>query len=255
MFRRTEQGTDETPTRDEHAYEDNWYRSLKALAEHRAAEEEADLDEPATEAVEANGQGSVAEEPGPEVGSPADAGPASDGSTVAGSEVTLDQMEARLEEVGPQPVDDLPPAVEPHVLAEQPDVGWSEPETTQAEQPDVGWSEPETTQVEEPDVGWSEPETTQVEQPDVGWSPTTNEVEELTVRADHIIERLRTLREADGLEPSPADEVGPTDPDRVAANEELGTRAQNLLERLRTLRSLNDAEGRGSEPGDPQAWG
>ena len=237
MFRRTEQDTDEAPARDEHAYEDNWYRSLKALAEHRAAEEEADLDEATTEAVDANGQGPAAEEPGPEAGSPAaeepdpeagspaDAGPASDGPEVAGSEVILDQMEARLGEAGLQPVDDLPPTEEPQVRAE------------------------------EPDVGWSEPETTRVDQPDVGWSPTTSEVEELTVRADHIIERLRTLREADGLEPSPADEVGPTDPGRVASHEELGTRAQNLLERLRTLRSLNDAEGRGSEPGDPQAWG
>ena len=43
-------GADESKrdaSRDEHAYEDSWYRSLKALAEYRASESPEEANEPA----------------------------------------------------------------------------------------------------------------------------------------------------------------------------------------------------------------
>jgi len=178
MFRRTEQGTEDTPTRDEHAYEDNWYRSLKALAEHRAAEEAAET------------EGSP-DEPRPD--------PSPDGDAEA---VDADHADAGH---GP---DEPPPSQV----------------TTPAE--DLG------TRVEEPAVPV-----------DVsGAPPEASEVEELSARTDQLIERLRTLRNADETDaPTVERGSGPEGPPG-ASSEELGTRAQQLLERLRTLRTLGDVE-------------
>ncbi len=267
MFRRTEQDTDEAPARDEHAYEDNWYRSLKALAEHRAAEEETDPEAPGAEASDENGRGPGAEDPGSEAENPADVGLATDGALAVASEDALDGPDAMLAEAGLQPVDGVPTAAEPEVRAQGPDTAWPAAETSQPGEPDTAWPAAETSQPGEPDTAWpaaetSQPgepdtETSQPGEPDTAWpAAETSEVEELTVRTDHIIERLRTLRDADGLEPSPADDARRVESaDAPLGHEELGTRAQQLLERLRTLRTLNDAEGRGSEPENPQAWG
>jgi len=227
MFRRTEQGTEDTSTRDEHAYEDNWYRSLKALAEHRAAEEasepEGSTDEP---------RGGPSEEGDPETAEPVDA----TGEPAASLEVTTDEdLEAHVEEAA-TPVEDLEARVEETAMP----VEDLEARVVEPPMP----AEELRARVEELGV----PVEVSAQAPDV------SEVEELSARTDQLIERLRTLRDADEVERSTG-EAAAADTRQATSQEELGTRAQQLLERLRTLRTLGDAEEHRPRPEEHPSTG
>lgn len=213
MFRRTEQGTEDTSTRDEHAYEDNWYRSLKALAEHRAAEEasepEGSTDEPL---------GGPSEEGDPETAEPVDA----TGEPAASLEVAADEDLAAHVEEPAMPVED------PEARVEEPPMP----------------AEELRARVEELAVPVGVP----------AQAPDVSEVEELSARTDQLIERLRTLRDADEVERSTG-EAAAADTRQATSQEELGTRAQQLLERLRTLRTLGDAEEHRPRPEEHPSTG